>query len=170
MVDVGGGSTEFIHIRDRELVYLKSIPIGAVRLSERYLHCDPAREDESRRLSAAIDSELHALDLPSGVPVVGTAGTATTIASLKLKLESYQPERIHGLRLSPAEVEKTWRHLLAATLAEKKQLRGLEPKRAEVIAAGVSIYARVLDILDASEFVVCDRGVRWGLLYELALR
>jgi exopolyphosphatase/guanosine-5'-triphosphate,3'-diphosphate pyrophosphatase len=170
VVDVGGGSTEFVHIKDRKLVYLKSIPIGAVRLSERYLHSDPATDDESRQLATAIDTEVRALDLPSGILVVGTAGTATTIASLKLKLESYQPERIHGLRLSPHEVESTLAGLLSATLAEKKQLRGLEPKRAEVIAAGVSIYARVLDILATDEFVICDRGVRWGLLYELAGR
>ena len=68
VVDVGGGSTEFIHIRNRALVSLKSVPIGAVRLSERYLLTDPPNPDETRELFACIDKELAALDLPKGVP------------------------------------------------------------------------------------------------------
>jgi exopolyphosphatase/guanosine-5'-triphosphate,3'-diphosphate pyrophosphatase len=168
VVDVGGGSTEFIHIKNQEAVSLNSIPIGAVRLSERYLLSDPPNPEETRQLFATIDEELKVLDLPRGVPVVGTAGTATTIASLKLKLGEYDPERIHGLTLTRSEVARTLASLLEATLAKKKQMRGLEPQRADVIAGGVAIYSRVLERLDSPSFVVCDRGVRWGLVYELA--
>jgi exopolyphosphatase/guanosine-5'-triphosphate,3'-diphosphate pyrophosphatase len=170
VVDVGGGSTEFIHIRDSEIVFLKSLPIGAVRLRERYLHSDPATPEETRSLLSAIDDELSTLDLPQGVPVVGSAGTSTSIASLKLKLKQYEPARIHGLRLRPSEVANTLAALLEATLEKKKLMPGLEPQRADVIAAGVAIYSRVLEKLNSPEFVVCDRGVRWGLLYELAER
>lgn len=168
VVDVGGGSTEFIHIKDQKLVSLESLPIGAVRLTERYLLSDPPTPEETQRLLSQIDAELAALDLPPGVPVVGTAGTATTIASLKLQLGEYQPELIHGLRLSSSEVTNTLNSLLETPLSNKKLLRGLEPQRADVIAGGVAIYSRVLQDLQASSFVVCDRGVRWGLVYELA--
>ncbi len=168
VVDVGGGSTEFIHIKNREIVFLRSIPIGAVRLSERFLKADPATAEETKSLISAIDTELASLDLPHGVPIVGTAGTATTIATLKLKLGSYEPDRIHGLELGPGEVAMTLAVLLESTIEKKKNLRGLEPNRAEVIAAGVAIYSRVLEKCKANTFVVCDRGVRWGLLYELA--
>lgn len=168
VVDVGGGSTEFIHIKDGEVVFLKSLPIGAVRLRERYLHSDPPTQHETRSLLAGIDEELEKLDLPKGIPVIGSAGTATSIASLKLKLGEYQADRVHGLRLSPSEVANTLAALLEATLQKRKSMRGLEPQRADVIAAGVAIYSRVLEKLNATEFVVCDRGVRWGLLYELA--
>jgi exopolyphosphatase/guanosine-5'-triphosphate,3'-diphosphate pyrophosphatase len=119
-------------------------------------------------LIGAIDDELAALELPTGVPVVGSAGTSTSIASLKLKLSQYDPERIHGLRLPPSEVANTLAALLEASLEKKKSMRGLEPERADVIAAGVAIYSRVLEKLKSPEFIVCDRGVRWGLLYELA--
>ena len=168
VVDVGGGSTEFIHIRGSKIIFLKSLPIGAVRLRERYLHSDPPTSEETRSLIGAIDDELAALELPTGVPVVGSAGTSTSIASLKLKLSQYDPERIHGLRLPPSEVANTLAALLEATLEKKKLMRGLEPERADVIAAGVAIYSRVLEKLKSPEFIVCDRGVRWGLLYELA--
>jgi exopolyphosphatase/guanosine-5'-triphosphate,3'-diphosphate pyrophosphatase len=168
VVDVGGASTEFIHIRGGELVFVKSVPIGAVRLRERYLHSDPASSEEIRQLFAGIDDALAALELPQGVPVVGSAGTATTIASLKLQLYSYQPDKVHGLELSPSEVARTLLTLLEAPIEEKKSMRGLEPERAEVISAGVAIYARVLEKLHATSFLVCDRGVRWGVIYELA--
>ncbi len=170
VVDVGGGSTEFIHIRGSELVFLKSLPIGAVRLRERYLHSDPPTQEETRSLLSAIDEELSTLELPEGVPVVGSAGTSTSIASLKLKLDRYEPERIHGFRLSSSEVANTLATLLEASLEKKKSMRGLEPQRADVIAAGVAIYSRVLEKTRSTEFTVCDRGVRWGLLYELAAR
>ena len=168
VVDVGGASTEFIHIRAGEVVSRTSLPIGAVRLRERFLHSDPPTPGETQALNLGIDQALAELDLPKGTPVVGSAGTATTIASMKLQLESYQPDQIHGLRLSPDEVEKTLERLLAAPLSKKTSMPGLEPGRADVIAAGVAIYSRVLKKLQASSFVVSDRGVRWGLIYELA--
>lgn len=168
VVDVGGASTEFIHIRAGVVVSRTSLPIGAVRLRERFLHSDPPTSGEVQALNLGIDQALAELDLPTGTPVVGSAGTATTIASMKLELESYQPDQIHGVRLSPEEVVKTLERLLAAPLSKKTSMPGLEPGRADVIAAGVAIYSRVLEKLQASSFIVSDRGVRWGLIYELA--
>ena len=168
IVDVGGGSTEFIHVRAGAVVSLKSLPIGAVRQSERYLRSNPPAAHETSDLIAAIDSALAELDLPVGVTVVGTAGTATTIASMALKLATYQPERIHGCQLSTGEVAKTLAQLLEATIEERCSFVGLEPQRAEVIPGGVAIYSRVLEHLEAPRFIVSDRGVRWGLIYELA--
>ena len=168
VVDVGGASTEFIHIRNSEVVSRTSLPIGAIRLRERFLHSDPPTSQEVQALESGIDLALAELDLPTCTPVVGSAGTATTIASMKLELASYQPERIHGLRLSPDEVTTTLDTLLRATCAKKRLMPGLEPGRADVVAAGVAIYSRVLNKLKANAFIVSDRGVRWGLIYELA--
>ena len=168
IADVGGGSTEINIGRGGELASAVSVPIGAVRLTERHLASDPPTADETRALFADIDAALAEIDLPSGVPLVGTAGTATSFASVELRLAPYDGGRVQGLELSRAQVDRHLARFLELTCAEKRKLVGLEPERADVIAAGAAIYARILARMDAPSFVVSDRGVRWGLAAELA--
>lgn len=162
VVDVGGGSTEVI-VSDGARV---SLPIGAVRLTERHLHGDPPTATEIAALEADIDQHLAPLALPAGGVVVGTAGTATTIAALHLALATYDPVRVTGLRLAPSVVDAQLARLYAATIAERRGMPGLEPERADVIAGGVAILARILRRIGASELITSDRGIRWGLAYE----
>lgn len=168
VVDVGGGSTELIATDGHRVVSAVSVPIGAVRLTERHLAHDPPTADEIRALDADIDARLAPLALPTGVPVVATAGTATTMAAVKLALTAYDPDKVTGLRLSPEEVDALRTRLLAASTAERLAMAGVEPQRADVIAAGVAIYARVVHRVGAPRLVTCDRGIRWGLAYERA--
>lgn len=170
VVDVGGASTEFIHLQDGRIQSVKSLPIGAVRLSERFLNDEPASDASQQALYAAIDDAMDALDLPSGISIVGSAGTATSIASIRLQLASYEPERVHGAEFTPAQVAETCESLLAMSVAAKRELVGLEPKRADVVAGGVAIYARAIERFSAPRMVISDRGVRWGLAHELAAR
>lgn len=167
-VDVGGASTEFIRIRAGELVSVMSLPMGAVRLSEAFLTSDPPTEAETKNLYDAVSAQLTTLDLPTKVQLVGSAGTATSIASIALALEQYDPVQIHGYEMSRQEVRAIAKNLLTNTVDDKKQMTGLAPKRADVIAGGVAIYDRVMQVLDAPTIVISDRGVRWGLSYELA--
>jgi len=166
VVDVGGGSTELITVDDGAVVAQVSVPIGAVRLTERHLKHDPPSAAEVMALTADIDRHLAALTLPRGVPVVGTAGTATTLAAVELGLTRYDPAAVTGLRLSRDAVAVLNGRLLAATVAERKAFPGVEPQRADVIAAGSAIFARILQHLDAPVLITCDRGIRWGLVYE----
>ena len=98
--------------------------------------------------------------------MIGTAGTATTLAAVKLGLEIYDPLAVTGLRLSRDGVVVLLGRLLAATVAQRKMFPGLEPQRADVIAAGAAIYARILQQIDAPVLITCDRGIRWGVAYE----
>jgi exopolyphosphatase/guanosine-5'-triphosphate,3'-diphosphate pyrophosphatase len=165
VVDVGGGSTEYIAGRDGAIVSATSVPIGSVRLAERHLASDPPAAAEARALVAAIDEELAALALPARVPVVGTAGTATTLAAVALGLERYDAARVQGLRLSRGEIDRQLARYLELPADERAaRMRGLDPKRADVIPAGAAILARTLVKLDAAELIVSDRGIRWGLL------
>jgi exopolyphosphatase/guanosine-5'-triphosphate,3'-diphosphate pyrophosphatase len=164
VVDVGGGSTEFIATDGTRLVSAASVPIGAVRLTERHLAHDPPTAQEIAALDADIDAKLATLDLPRHVPLVGTAGTATTLAAIELG--GYHPERVTGLHLSRARVGELRRATLAATVEQRKATPGIEHQRADVIAAGIAIYDRALERVQASELIVCDRGIRWGLAYE----
>jgi exopolyphosphatase/guanosine-5'-triphosphate,3'-diphosphate pyrophosphatase len=170
VVDVGGGSTEVITVERSRAVARTSVPIGAVRLTERHLRHDPPTAPEIAALNADIDRhlarDLAALSLTRAVPVIGTAGTATTLAAVKLGLDRYDPVAVTGLRLSRDTVVVLLARLLAASVAERKAIAGIEPQRADVIAAGAAIFARILQHIDAPVLITCDRGIRWGVAYE----
>ncbi|MGE0867365.1 MAG: exopolyphosphatase [Kofleriaceae bacterium] len=166
VVDVGGGSTEIITTDGSRVVSAVSVPIGAVRLTERHLAHDPPTPDEVRELTADIDRQLEPLELPQNVVIVGTAGTATTMAAIKLELTTYDPAAVTGLHLAPNTVNAMLARLLAATVAERRTIAGVVPQRADVIAAGVAIYSRLVHRIGAPAFITCDRGIRWGVAYE----
>lgn len=166
VVDVGGGSTELIVTDGAKVTSAVSVPIGAVRLTERHLTHDPPTREEIAALDADIDRHLGALDLPRGVPLIGTAGTATTIGAVQLALATYDPDAVTGLRLAPGIIEELRARLLAATVAARKGMPGIEVQRADVIAAGVAIYARAMARMQAPVMITCDRGIRWGLAFE----
>jgi len=166
VVDVGGGSTEFIVTDGTRVVSAVSIPIGAVRLTERHLKSDPASADEIAALDADIERHLDKLELPRGVPLVATAGTATTMAAIDLALASYDANAVTGHRIEPHAVQGLLHRLLGSTAADRKGITGLQPQRADVIAAGVAIYARAVARMAAPVLIACDRGIRWGVAYE----
>ena len=166
VVDVGGGSTELITVEADRVVSQVSVPIGAVRMTERHLAHDPPTAAEVAAMMADIDRQLAALVLPRGVPVIATAGTATTLAAVTLGLARYDAAAVTGLRLSRDAVAALLDRLLAATVVERKAMPGVEPQRADVIAGGAAIFARVLAAIDAPVMITCDRGIRWGLAYE----
>jgi exopolyphosphatase/guanosine-5'-triphosphate,3'-diphosphate pyrophosphatase len=168
VVDVGGGSTEFIVTDGQKVVSAVSVPIGAVRMTERHLKHDPPTAEELDALDADIDRHLAPLELPRGVTLIGTAGTATTMAATHLALGTYDPDAVTGLRLSPAAVEQMRARVSAQTVEQRKATAGIEHQRADVIAAGIAIYARALKRMEAPVMITCDRGIRWGLAFERA--
>lgn len=168
VVDVGGGSTELVASDGARVTAAISVPIGAVRLAERHLRHDPPTGDEAAAMIADIDEQLGRATIPGGVTVVGTAGSATTIATIHLGLDGYDPAKIHGVRVPAAAVDDMLDAMLVLTTEGRKQMRGMEPRRADVIPAGAAIFARVLARAGAAELVVSDRGIRWGVAYELA--
>lgn len=163
VTDVGGGSTEVIATDGERVVSAVSLPIGAVRLAERHLRHDPPTADEVAALVADVERHLAPLALPRDVPVIGTAGTATTLATVELGLAAYDSDKVTGLRLAPATVGARLAAIAAMTTAERRALPGMVVERADVIPAGVAILAGVLAKVAATELVVCDRGIRWGL-------
>jgi exopolyphosphatase/guanosine-5'-triphosphate,3'-diphosphate pyrophosphatase len=166
--DVGGGSTEVIVGRGGSVASRVSLPIGSVRLAERHLRADPPTADEARALIAAIDAALAPLALPAGAPVVGVAGTATTLAAVELRLRSYDPARLQGARIPLGAIERQLARYLELSTAQRKHLPGLEPERADVIPAGAALFARLLRRAGADALVVNDRGIRWAVAWELA--
>jgi exopolyphosphatase/guanosine-5'-triphosphate,3'-diphosphate pyrophosphatase len=116
---------------------------------------------------AAPLSQIAADTADRTLTLVGVAGTVTTLKALELGLPAYDAARVHGSRLSLATVEGLFAQLSALPLAERVKLPGLEPKRADVIVVGALIVRELLRRAGATETVVSDRGVRFGLLEAL---
>jgi exopolyphosphatase/guanosine-5'-triphosphate,3'-diphosphate pyrophosphatase len=144
-----------------------SVPIGAVRLAERHLRHDPPSAADTESLVADVERHLAPLALPHGVPVVGTAGTATTLATVELALAAYDPAAVTGLRITPGAVAARLADLLTRTTAQRRALPGMVVERADVLPAGVAILLGVLARVGAPELIVCDRGIRWGMVEML---
>jgi exopolyphosphatase/guanosine-5'-triphosphate,3'-diphosphate pyrophosphatase len=101
---------------------------------------------------------------PAGTQVVGVAGTVTTLFAVQHAVEPYDSRRVHGGHLSRAELAALTDRLWQLPLEQRRELPGLQPKRADVIPAGALILSTALERLGARECTVSDRGLRWGLL------
>jgi exopolyphosphatase/guanosine-5'-triphosphate,3'-diphosphate pyrophosphatase len=173
--DVGGGSTELIVGLATGAAPSEgrvSLDIGSVRLFERHVRSDPPAAHELARIEADIERELaSAVPLArlgqAEVTLVGVAGTVTTLKALELGLVPYDGARVHGAVLTLSSVEGLCAKLVSLPLVERKQLPGLEPKRADVIVAGALIVRDLLRRVGATQTIVSDRGVRFGLLDAL---
>jgi exopolyphosphatase/guanosine-5'-triphosphate,3'-diphosphate pyrophosphatase len=169
---VGGGSTEIIVGATGEPAPLgdaRSLDVGSVRLYERCVRHDPPTREELSRVGEEIERALvHAPRPALGAPLVGVAGTVTTLAAIHLELVEYDAARVHGSILRRDTVEELTARLASLSLEQRRALTGLDPKRADVIPVGAEIVRHVLTWSGAAELVVSDRGVRWGLAERLA--
>lgn len=171
VVDVGGGSTEFIWGKDGRLHRWASLDLGSVRLTERFLPSDPVRDDEVTRLVAEIDPKIKRLIAEWSAKarfshMVGIAGTFTTLAAVKKGLRDYSHSEVHGSLLDRREVVRQVKLYQAQPISERKKIAGLEPKRADVILAGAVLVERIMSSFGFEEVAVSDQGIRFGLLYE----
>jgi exopolyphosphatase / guanosine-5'-triphosphate,3'-diphosphate pyrophosphatase len=173
VIDIGGGSTELIRGNDLGVARAVSIDMGSMRLTERFIHSDPVERAEAETMITAIDRELATLpgrgiDASSGVVLVGIAATFTTLAAMEKRLATYSHPEIHGSRITARQVRAQMSALETKTIAQRKGIVGLDPKRAEVIFAGACLIDRIMKFYDKDEIVVSDQGVRYGLLHEAA--
>ena len=169
VLDVGGGSTEFIWGDGPAPRGSVSLQMGAVRLTERVVETDPIGEAGLARLQRSAREELAPLSglaEPQPQLLVAVAGTVTTLAAVRRALPRNQREKGHGSTLSLEELEELFERLGALTVAERARLPGMEPKRADVIVAGCALLVEAMRHTGFERLTVSDRGVRWGLLYD----
>jgi exopolyphosphatase/guanosine-5'-triphosphate,3'-diphosphate pyrophosphatase len=169
VIDIGGGSTEIIVARAGHMEFRRSLPLGSVRLTEKHIRTDPATPAELAAITAEIVQQLASVPFPAGpITLIGTAGTVTTLTAMALDLASYDPARVHGHRLTLPALEWQIDKLRASAQADRETMAGLDPKRADVILAGACILQQIAIAAQATEILVSDRGIRWGLLFEKA--
>ena len=170
VIDIGGGSTELVVGGPDGLRFHESLDLGAVRLTERFLHSDPSADDELDACAAAVRGLLDER-VPQEVrpqTAIGVAGTITSIAALDLGLAEYDPDRVHGHRLSREGVVTQLERLASLPLAERREIPALDPDRAPVIVAGTVILREVLDHFDLDGLEASERDILDGAALEAA--
>jgi exopolyphosphatase/guanosine-5'-triphosphate,3'-diphosphate pyrophosphatase len=176
VMDIGGGSTEFIaqcppdQWRAPSLQPL-SLTLGVVSLTETHLLNDPPLEGEIESLrghiKAFLKGELDDSYYNDGTrKLVASAGTPTTLAALRDEVDPYDPARVHGTTLALTEIDDLITLLEPLTNKERSVLPGLQKGREDVILAGAVLLREACALLGYDDVLVSDRGVRWGLLYE----
>lgn len=167
--DIGGGSTELILGNSAGVGRFQSLDIGAVRLTERFLHTDPPTAHELQEAADYARAALETFPLPAApLFVAGIGGTALNVAAATQGQVRPDTNALHGAALSHAAVAAALSQFSALPLSERRILPGLEPKRADVIVAGALILDQLLTYFNADQFLLSVRGLRYGLLAEYA--
>ena len=172
VVDIGGGSTEFVLGDTAGVRAARSVDVGCVRLTERHLRSDPPPPDEVQAAEADVRAalELVAGDVPVGqaATLVGVAGSVTTVAALALGLPAYDPVAIHGSRIPVGAVRSVTAGLLTASRARRAASPVMHPGRVDVIGAGALVLRVVMDAFDLEEVVVSEHDILDGIALRLA--
>jgi exopolyphosphatase/guanosine-5'-triphosphate,3'-diphosphate pyrophosphatase len=174
VLDLGGSSLQVSRVRDGRIASIGSVPLGAVRLTRRFLAHDPPKPRELRALRAEIREQLAGALPPArrGEVAIGLGGTVRALASIHLaaaggrrrkRARGARPER-HGLRLQPSDITAIRERLEAVPRRKRRRIQGLKAERADIILAGVIAIEEAMTFGGYLTLVVCTRGVRDGLL------
>ncbi len=180
IMDIGGGSTEFIATADGRIKGIWSMDMGVVHLTERYLKSDPPGDYELREMESEISRTIDELTRSmtadgvepdeysgtGGAFLVGTAGTITTLAMLDQSLEEYDPVRINNYILSRDSICRLYTNLSGLTLKEREEVLVLEKGREDLIVAGSAISLIVADRFGFDGLRVSDSGLLEGILLD----
>lgn len=179
--DLGGSTTEFLHIEGRtgETAWSSSIFVGAATITERFLRDDPPGEVAVATARQAVRQELREVtdrlapssdskgNGPEDWRLVGTAGTAAALAALKLRMPDYLPYRVHGEILTEPWLSEVIEQLSNMSISERRLLPGMEDGREDIILGGALIVHEIMRGLGRSSLMVTDAGLLEGLLLDL---
>jgi len=171
VLDIGGGSTEFIIGRGHEVQFHVSTQVGVVRHTERHLHGDPPTAEELQDLAAdargafaaAIPADLRRVDA-----MIAVAGTATSMASIEQALEPYDPSRVDGYVITLDGCTAIGARLAAVTEAERRETPGLHPDRAPSILAGTILITEAMKTFGLSAAEVSEHDILHGVALDAA--
>jgi len=174
VIDIGGGSTEFVVGAGDELLFHVSTQSGAVRQSERHLHADPPAPGELAALRAEVRATIEA-EVPAGVrartrAAIAVAGTATSLAAIDQKLEPYDAARVHGYVLSLERAQTILDDLAAMTHEQRRRVVGLHPARAPTIVAGATHLVEALRAFNLDSTEVSEHDILHGAALEAVHR
>ena len=172
LLDVGGGSVELVLVREGRPLWLRSFPLGAARLTERFLTSDPPREAQVSALTAHLKRELaEVLDNARRLGVTRTIGTSGTVNSLIAMVRADRGEelgRLHCASVAAAEIGRLKNRVLECDASERAELPAADAKRVDLMPAAAILVDFILSRTNSPELVACSWALREGVLLELA--
>jgi len=167
-VDLGGGSTEIVYGSKEEIEFLRSLKFGVVVLHETFIKSNPPKEKELFKMENFIREELSKIkpEIREKPVVYAVGGTITSVVAMEEGMEVYRPEIVHGYTVTKEMVERWYRELSSMKLEERKKVKGLEEKRADVIIPGLAFFKVFCEVFEVKKLTVSELG----LLYALALK
>jgi exopolyphosphatase/guanosine-5'-triphosphate,3'-diphosphate pyrophosphatase len=170
VVDIGGGSVEVILSAGTAIDHVYSLPVGAVRVTERLVRSDPLRPKHWKQLKEEIDRGIRAVirqPAHRAELMIGSGGTFTSLAHMSKWQREGRHGSVQGYVLTPAEIIHLLGRLRKTPLESRREIPGLSPDRADIIVAGASVIARLARRLDTQQIMVNERGIRDGLLLRM---
>ncbi|WP_266384124.1 Ppx/GppA phosphatase family protein [Streptomyces canus] len=176
VVDIGGGSTEFV-VGDDQVSAARSVDVGCVRMTERHLVRDGVVSDPPTDaqiaamradIEAALDLAEETVPLREARTLVGLAGSVTTVSAIAQELPEYDSQAIHHSRVSRDRVREITEWLLHSTHAERAAVPSMHPGRVDVIAAGALVLLSIMDRIGAEEVVVSEHDILDGIAWSVA--
>jgi exopolyphosphatase/guanosine-5'-triphosphate,3'-diphosphate pyrophosphatase len=168
VIDIGGGSTQVTVVRQRAVEASISRPIGAVRLTDRYVNSDPISAKDSKSLEKAIAAQFD--DVPwlvgQGGELAGIGGTIRALAEIDQKLRNHPIDRVHGHSLSTERVYELYELFRGLTVKQRESIPGLSKDRADLILAGSAILTDVMRRGKYKRIVISGQGLREGIFFE----
>jgi exopolyphosphatase / guanosine-5'-triphosphate,3'-diphosphate pyrophosphatase len=173
VLDIGGGSTEFV-LGDQRSATAISTQMGSVRLTERFVGHDPPEQAELAAMSGEVGRLLgdveRAVSVSQARTLVAVAGTSTTVQAIALGLDFYDPERIHGTELARTDAERVLSLLSAMTTPERAAMPVMAPGRGDVIVGGAVILVEVMRRFGFERAVVSETDILDGLVLGMLER
>jgi len=166
VLDIGGGSTEFVYGKDNHICELISINLGAVNLTEKCIHHDPPLKQEVDVLLEMIHVTLKKKVYPllrKGEQIIASGGTATTLAAFQLQLDCYRPNRVDGYVMSVQDLESSINQIMFISLLQRQQLLSFDPARADIILAGSMILKTIMSAGGFENVMISDQGLPLGI-------
>ena len=170
VIDIGGGSTEFIIGNEEGIKFCKSENVGALRMTEKFITTDPISDEEFDAMTDFIEETISfTLDSIKHMHIsklVGIGGAITSLSAMNQQLEVYSMEKVHNSVVTKKDLEKILQNLKNMTLNDKKTIKGLQPKRADIITAGVKILHIIMKKLEFETIVISEYDNLEGLLCQ----
>lgn len=165
LFDIGGGSTEYTIAREGKSVFVRSLPLGVVRLTEGKVTLSAMRTKINKELDALLQQiESAGLRVPAGTVLVGTAGTATTLAAIHMGMVNYDYRRVNNLIIARQDIQAIYERLAPLAPADRLTIPGLEKGREDLIIAGILITLQTMELFGMDAMKVSDYGLLEGLI------
>jgi exopolyphosphatase / guanosine-5'-triphosphate,3'-diphosphate pyrophosphatase len=168
VVDIGGGSAQISQIRNRRFVQGQALTLGALALTERFVHSDPIRKSDFKKVGDEIARQLDAVAWLCGErgPLIGLGGTIRNLAKIEAARRASPLQSINGFVLSRASLDETIALLRDLPLAQRRRIAGLVRDRADIILPGALVIRAIMERLGIDSLTISESGLREGLFFE----